>query len=158
MTIQLKNGKPASEETIVAIEKVLGCLLSESVRRFLAVHDGAKPESNSCKVTEKCSFAVRRFIPAADVLLYRKYIDDLPEKAYPVAEDDCGNFVIVDEGKNGAVYFWDHEVRGDPIELASSFGGFLDLLSPFDASTIQLEPTLVKRVWLDPEFLKRLKK
>jgi hypothetical protein len=105
MTIQLKNWKPASEETIVAIEGVLECPLSESVRKFLTIHDGAKPESNTCKVTEECSFSVRRFIPTAEILLHRKYIDGLPQKAYPVAEDDCGNFVIVDEGRNGAVYF-----------------------------------------------------
>ena len=38
------------------------------------------------------------------------------------------------------------------------FGAFLDILEPFDIKTIQLKPGQVKKVWIDPEFLKRLKK
>jgi hypothetical protein len=55
------------------------------------------------------------------------------------------------------VYFWDHEVLDDPVELAPNFDAFLDLLVPFDSSAIQLKPGQVNRVWIDPDFLKKLK-
>lgn len=156
MTVQLKNGKPAPKETIVAIEAVVGPL-SESVRRFLAYHDGAEPESNTFRVSDNCDSGVRRFIPASEVLRQCRYIDGLPSRAYPLAEDDCGNFVVVDEDRSGAVFFWDHEVLDDPVKLAPNFDAFLDLLVPYDPSTIQVKPGQVKRVWVDPDFLKKLK-
>jgi hypothetical protein len=158
MKIHLKNGKPASEGAILAIEVVLGCPLSESFRRFLAVHNGAEPECNSFKISNEQSSGIRWFVPAAEILRKRRFVDGLPQKAYPVAEDDCGNFVYIDEGRNGAVFFWDHELLDDPVELAPNFGAFLDLLEPFDTSTIQLKPGQVKKAWVDPEFLKKLKK
>ena len=68
-----------------------------------------------------------------------------------------GNYVLVDEGRKGTVWFWDHEIPDAPTELAPNFGAFLNLLEPFDIATIQLKPGQVKKVWIDPEFLKRLK-
>jgi hypothetical protein len=128
MKVKLKNGKLASEEAIASIEAVVGPL-SESVRNFLVLHDGAEPESNSFSVGDKCGSGVSRFIPASEILQHRKYIDGLPQTAYPVAQDDCGNFVFVDEARSGVVYFWDHELLDDPVELALTFDAFLDLLA-----------------------------
>jgi hypothetical protein len=156
MKIKLRNGKPAHEGALLTIEAVLGCRLSESFRLFLTAHDGAEPESNYFKISDKNGSGVRWFIPATEILQDRKCIEGLPKKAYPVARDDCGNFVFVDEDKNGAVFFWDHEVLDDPVKLAPNFGAFLDLLEPFDVSTVQLKPGQVKRVWVDPEFLKTI--
>ncbi len=158
MSIQMKGGKPASEQAIIGIERAVGCPLSSSFREFLAESDGAEPDSNVFPVGDKCESSVRQFIPAAEVLQDRRCIGALPPKAYPVARDDCGNFVFVDEERGGAVFFWDHEMPEHSIELAPSFEAFLDLLKPFDASTIQLKPGQVKRVWVDPEFLKKLPK
>jgi hypothetical protein len=68
-----------------------------------------------------------------------------------------GNYVLIDEGKSGAVYFWDHET-GDATKLALTFGDFLNLLEPFDIKTIELKPSQVKKAWIDPKFLKNLRK
>ena len=68
-----------------------------------------------------------------------------------------GNYVFVDEAMNGAVFFWDHEIPEEPTKLADNFQAFLDGLQPFDVKSIELKPGQVKRVWVDPEFLKKLK-
>jgi len=101
---------------------------------------------------------VNQFIPVAEIQKERAYLENIPAKAYPIAWAECGNYVFVDEGKNGAVFFWDHEIPEEITELAANFGAFLDLLEPFDIKTIELKPGQVKRVWVNPEFLKRLKK
>ncbi len=64
----------------------------------------------------------------------------------------------MDEDRNGAVFFWDHELPEQTVELAANFEAFLDVLEPFDIKSIKLRPGQVKRVWTDPDFLKRLKK
>jgi hypothetical protein len=56
------------------------------------------------------------------------------------------------------VFFGDHEVPDEPTELATDFGSFLEILRPYDIRSIQLKPDQAKKVWVDPEFLKTLKK
>jgi hypothetical protein len=56
------------------------------------------------------------------------------------------------------VFFWDHELPDGPTELAADFGSFLESLEPFDIRMVQMKPDQVKKVWVDAEFLKRLKK
>lgn len=157
MKITLKNGKSASDESILALQTALGCQLSGSFRGFVQGNDGAKPETNIFKFTPKNESGVNRFIPVAEILKERARVEDLPTKAYPIAWAEGGNYVFVDEGQNGAVFFWDHETQ-ELIEIAINFGSFLDLLEPFDVQKIELKPGQVKKVWIDPEFLKRLKK
>lgn len=158
MKIHLHDGKPASEEPTQALEVALGCRLSDSFRAFLRDHDGAKPEANVFEINDKDQCGVNRFIPAAEIWKERSHIENIPSKAYPVAWAECGNFIFVDEGRNGAVFFWDHELPEETIELAASFGAFLDLLEPFDIKSVKLRPGQVKRAWIDPDFLRRLKK
>ncbi len=78
--------------------------------------------------------------------------------AYPVAWADGGDFVFIDEGRNGSIFYLNHEVFNDHTKLADNFDAFLDLLEPFDVRSIELKPGQVKKVWVDPEFLKKLKK
>ena len=158
MKIKLKNGKPAAEETTLALETALDCRLSASFKVFLQAHDGAQPETNIFKIGGKNESGVNRFIPAGEIQKERDRIENIPKKGYPVAWAEGGNYVFIDEGRNGAVFFWDHELPEKIIELAANFGAFLDILEPFDIKTIQLKPGQVKKVWIDPEFLKRLKK
>ena len=88
----------------------------------------------------------------------RQYIDDIPNQAYPIAWASCGNYVLLDEGKGEQVYFWDHELPDENIiKLANNFDEFLSTLEPFDINSIELKPGQVKKVWIDPEFLKRIK-
>jgi hypothetical protein len=158
MKVKLKNGRPAAEGMALTLEHALGCRLSDSFKGFISSRDGAKPETNIFKINEQNDSGVNGFIPVAEIQRERAFIEDIPAKAYPVAWAEGGNYVFIDEGKNGAVYFWDHEAPQSVTELAANFGAFLDPLEPFDINTIELKPGQVKKVWVDPEFLNRLKK
>jgi hypothetical protein len=158
MKIKLTEGRAASQEAIAALEAELGCWLSDSFKAFVQTYDGAKPETNFFKIGDKNESGVRRFIPVDEIRDERAHIEYFPQKkAYPVAEDGLGNYVFIDEGKDGAVFFWDHYPSEESIQLATNFAAFLGLLDPFDIKSIKLKPGQVKRVWLDPEFLKCLK-
>jgi hypothetical protein len=151
MKIRIEKGRPASAEAIHSIERLLGTTLSEDYRTFLLSHDGGEPESNCFDVGATGGSGIRWFTPAADIPLQRTYIDHIPEKAYPIAEDDCGNFILIDEAKNGAVFFWDHETS-DLTLVAADFTAFLESLEPFDTESVRLKPGQVKHVWVDPDF------
>jgi hypothetical protein len=155
MKIILKEGKSASKKSVQQLEEALGCPISDSFRRFVSENDGSKPESNRFKISEDNGAAVNRFIPVSEILEERQYIDNIPSQAYPIAWASCGNYVLLDEGEGGKVYFWDHEFEDENItELADSFDSFLSVLEPFDRNSIKLKPGQVKSVWIDPEFKK----
>ena len=157
MKVKLRNGKAAPEESILAAETRLGYVISTSFRTFLRTQDGAEPETNIFRVSTRNDSGVNRFIPVTEIGDERTRIESIPAKGYPVAWAEGGNYVFIDEAKHGAVFFWDHEEPEDPVELAGSFDAFLNLLEPFDIKSIELKPGQVKRVWVDPEFLKKLK-
>jgi hypothetical protein len=73
----------------------------------------------------------------------------------PCGLAEGGNFVFIDEGCGGSVFFWDHEMVTATLS-ARTFADSLDVLEPFDIKTIKLKPRQVKKVWIDPEFLKRI--
>jgi hypothetical protein len=157
MKIKLKRGKAVSDESILALQVALGCQISGSFRDFVRGNDGAEPEPNSFKISAKNESGVNRFIPVEEIVKERGRVETIPTQAYPVAWAEGGNYVFVDDGNSGAVFFWDHETQ-ELTQLAPDFGAFLDLLEPFDSMKIDLKPGQVKKVWIDPEFLKRLKK
>src|SRR5271170_848465 len=144
MTVKLTCGKTASQQEILALETELNCRLSDSLKMFLQEHDGAEPESNIFRITDNNECGVNQFIPCGEMLKERNYIENIPPNAFPVAWAECGNYVFVDEGQKGVVCFWDHETA-EITSLAASFGDFLDLLQPFDISTVKLKPGQVKR-------------
>ena len=158
MKIKLQDGKPASQDAIASLEAALGCRLSDSFRSFVATYDGARPQPNIFRVSDNNDCGVNEFIPVHEIEKVCRNVEKIGPRAYPVAWAECGNYVCVDEDRNGAVFFWDHEVPDEPTELAASFGSFLDLLEPFDIGTIPLKPGQVKKVWIDPEFAKTLRK
>lgn len=86
----------------------------------------------------------------------RLCIENLSSSAFPIAFDDCGNFVVLD-AKIAAVYFWDHEIGTPLFEIATDFADFIERLEPFDTSSINLKPGQVKRVWIEPGFLESLR-
>src|ERR1700684_3484016 len=119
MKVKLQGGRTAPEQNILRLEAELGCTLSPSFRKFLGVHDGAKPQTNIFRVNDRNECGVDRFIPADEILKERSYIENIPPRAFPVAWAEGGNFVFIDEGKDGAVYFWDHELA-EATELATN--------------------------------------
>lgn len=158
MTIRLTDGKPASAYAIEKLEKNIGTVLSDSFKGFLRIHNGAKPESNTVKISNNNAVNVNRFIPVEEIMKERAYIENIPPKAYPIAWATGGNYIFIDEQKDGAVFFWDHEEPEKIAKLASDFSAFLEVLEPFNVNSIELKPGQVKKVWIDPEFLKRVKK
>jgi hypothetical protein len=136
----------------------LGCPISDSFRRFVSENDGSEPESNQFKIGDDNGAAVNRFIPVSEILEERQYIDNCPSQAYPIAWASCGNYVLLDEGEGGKVYFWDHEFEDENItELADNFDAFLSIVEPDDVNSTELKPEQVLKVWANPEFLKRIK-
>ncbi len=133
MKITLTEGKPAPLEAVQKLEKVLGCPISGEFRRFISNNDGARPQPNSFPIGDDNSSGVRKFIPVSNILEEREYIDNIPVRAYPIAEDSFGNYVLLDEGTGGKIYFWDHEFEDENItHLADSFDEFLSILQPDD--------------------------
>ena len=157
MKIKLQNGKPASSQAIEEIQAAIGHVLSDSFKNFSQTSSGAKPETNILKSSESCDVGVNAFIPVEEILEERRHIENLPKHAYPVAWAEGGNYIVVDEGRSGAVYFWDHELPEGMVELAPGFNAFLERLEPFDISKVELKPGQVKKAWIDPKFLDRLK-
>jgi hypothetical protein len=158
MKVKLHEGRRASEDAVLALEVTLGCRLCDSFRSFLLAYDGSVPETNTFRISDCNDGGVNGFIPVSEIQGVRRYIENLPRRAYPVAWAECGNYVVIDEDRSGAVFFWDHEIQGEPIELAPNFGFFLGLLEPHDITTIPLKPGQVKRVWVDPGFAERFRK
>jgi len=113
--------------------------------------------SNTFNYGEKHTSGVSEFIPVNQIPQERTFVENLPEKAYPVAWAECGDCIFINEARGGAVFFWEHETE-EIIEVAPSFAAFLELLEPFDVNSIKLKPGQVKRVWVDPGFLKSQKK
>lgn len=157
MSVKLTGGARASEVDVASLEKSLGGKLPRAVADFFRQHDGAKPENNSFRIGERNESAVREFILVREIEDERKCLGNLPRGAFPIATDNCGNYVLVNIDTGGAVYFWDHEL-GETILLSQDFSSFLALLEPFDINSVELRPGQVKRVWIDPDFLKSLKK
>ena len=108
MKIELNKGKFASEAELEKLEAELGCPLSKSFRTFLSRNDGAVAATNIFKVNDKTEGGVNKFIPVRDIAKERRYIENFPSKAYPVALAEGGNYVFIDEGSSGQVFFWDH--------------------------------------------------
>jgi hypothetical protein len=126
MKMKLRNGKPASDEATLPLEVALGCRLSDSFRAFLGANDGAKPKTNVFRISDNDESGVNGFTPVSEIQKARACIENIPRRAYPIAWAEGGNYVFIDEGRNGAVFFWDHEVPNEPTELATDFGSFLE--------------------------------
>jgi hypothetical protein len=156
MKIKFKRGRTALDADIRCFEIELGFGVSDSFKAFVAEFDGCEPETNIFKISEDNDSGVNRFIPIKEIGKERKNIENLPIWAYPVAWAEGGNYVYIDQGENGAVFFWDHEDPENVFKLAENFESFLSVLKPFDASSIELKPRQVKSSWIDPDFLKSL--
>jgi hypothetical protein len=101
---------------------------------------------------------VNGFIPVRDITQEAQHIENLGAGSFPIAWAEGGNYILMDLASGGTVSYWDHEQPDSPTELAESFLSFLDLLEPFDATAVELKPGQVISAWIDPDFLKSLKK
>lgn len=157
MKVTLSGGGEASQSAVSTLELAIGKPLDAQFRRFVTYQNGATPGSNSFPVNGVAHMGgVNQFIAVEDIVPERSYIDDLPPHAYPVALSSGGNYVLLDQSQGGAIFFWDHEIKGGIYKIANSFEIFLDMLEPFDVSKIKPAPGQVKSAWIDPDFFKKL--
>ncbi|MBC3930031.1 SMI1/KNR4 family protein [Undibacterium sp. CY21W] len=157
MKLKLTKGRAASRSEITALERKIGMAIAPEFVEFAVENDGAEPETNIFKISEANESGVNGFIPVKEIYKESSRIENLPQFSFPVAWAEGGNYVLICQGENGAVYFWDHEQPDNITRLAANFGLFLNLLEPFDVSTVKLKPGQVKEAWIDPDFLKSLK-
>ncbi len=156
MKVKLSKGSAASPDDVALLEAKLGEPLVRDYLTFLERNDGAEAESNICAIDRASNCAVTGFIPVRDIPEEMSWIENLPDRAFPIAWAEGGNYVLLDQGKGGAVFFWDHELPDDMIRIADDFDAFLETLEPFDPSSVVLKPEDVKKAWIDPDFLKSL--
>ena len=120
-------------------------------------NDGAEPETNFFKISDKNESEVNGFIPVKKIAEEIQAIGDPPDGSYSIVWAEGGNYVVVNEADAGAVFFWDHERIDGMARLTSNFRSFLDILEPFDVNSIELKPGQVLKAWIDPDFLKEIK-
>ncbi len=156
MKLQLKKGRAASQNDIAALQQRIGEPIVSEFLEFVAVNDGAEPETNIFKVGATNESGVNRFIPIKEIIHEMSQIENLPKKSFPFAWAEGGNYVFLNQADNGAVFFWDHEQPDNLVKLANGLRSFLELLEPFDISSIKLKPGQVKNAWIDPDFLKEV--
>lgn len=155
MTISFRTQGRASEQDIAILEEAIRQPISHGFREFVMSLDGAEPDQNSFSVNEELESGVNEFIPVRKIVSERANIENIHDSCYPFAWAEGGNYLLIDEGRQGAVFFWDHEVPDQEHKIADSFKDFLDLMQPFDPASIQLAPGQVRSAWIDPDFLKK---
>ncbi|MGI8750492.1 MAG: HNH endonuclease [Thermoleophilaceae bacterium] len=119
---------PVSTETLAAAEArlaELGHPIPPSYKAFLADQDGGEPVRDffSFRQGERDQHAlVQWFYGIAESLEgdlvgeAESLIDRVPAGVLSIAGDGSGNAVVMDgrDGRDGPVYFWDHEFEGEP--------------------------------------------
>lgn len=156
MKVKLTKGSAASQRDIALLQQKLGEPLPSEFVEFIARHDGAEPETNIFRCGTANESGVNGFIPVKEIASEMQRIENLPSRSFPVAWAEGGNYVYIDQAENGAVFFWDHERPDCSAKLSSSFQSFLELLEPFDLSSVKLKPGQLKRIWIDSDFLKEI--
>lgn len=175
MTISIKKSGPKIEASAIEnLERELAYSFPDDYKRFLLGFNGGTPETNSFDVpATKTGSGVRIFYGVLgagkdeDLVHEQRLLKDrLPVGIIAIAEAVGGNRVCLSlrAEDRGTVFFWDHELESEEdlaaalAKLASSFDAFLLLLRKFDPQSVELRPEQVEHVWVDPEFLKSLKK
>jgi hypothetical protein len=149
------KGRPAQEAQITALERALGFELPQDYRQFVLASDGATPETNVFRIGAENESGVNQFIPIISIVPEKSLlVSELPNRCFPIAWAEGGNYVCLQIQNGTRVLFWDHEVPNRPTVLADSFTAFLELLRPFDVISIELKPKQVVGVWVSPKLKK----
>ncbi|MES2995957.1 MAG: SMI1/KNR4 family protein [Verrucomicrobiota bacterium] len=156
MKIKLIKGRPESKDNIASFEAELGRSVPIDFSEFVQTNDGAELETNIFDIGDGNESGVNGFIPISQIHNEMRNIENLPPHAFPVAWAEGGNYVLIKQGMNSGVYFWDHERPESMTRLAENFSSFLGVLKPFDISSINLKPGQVMKAWIDPDFLKKM--
>jgi hypothetical protein len=151
MSVEIPTMPAPKQDDLRQLALRVGTDLPQAYIDFVSRHDGATPESNSFEVGADNASGVRQFISVTEAPSVLTDVEGFPAGMVPVADDDCGNFIYIDPA-DGGVFFWDHEIDGPDLRVASDLPTFLGQLAPFDASKVKLAPGQVRRVWVNPNF------
>ena len=127
---------------------------------FIAIHDGGEVSRNIIELSDGRLISIESFIPFRTIHgELQKWQDRLPPGCFPIAWVRGDNLLLLeDQARGGRVLYLDHECSGLPSYVAGGFNEFLELMRPFDPSTVQLQPGQVISVWKHPGFDELLKK
>jgi hypothetical protein len=164
-----RQNQPAMPREVAELETALKMALPSDYREFLLRQNGGVPETNVFDVPgESNSSGINEFLSISELIEKKRELADrfVPE-AIPIAYAEGGNYLCLVLGGRRGVFYWDHELEaadGAPptwanmFLLAPTFADFLEGLREFDPSKVELKPGQVKKAWIDPDFLKSLKK
>ena len=160
--VELIDGTKAREEDIKALEEFLGGELPKTYIDFLSKYDGAVPSDNyiTAESMNDGYASIRKFVPVLKIIQLTKDIDFIFQNTFPIAEDDCGNFICLDI-RNGHILFWDHEIsysEEDEIYLAEDISQLLSQLVSFPIDNSDLDISGAKIIYSDPEFMEQQRK
>ncbi|MDF2927174.1 MAG: / family protein [Paenibacillaceae bacterium] len=149
-----------------SFKKMIDSELEHTYEKFLMEFNGGEPTFNifTIKNAEKNGiqqFSVRNFfgigIQKDDDLLIQLEVfkERLPKDVIPIARTEGGNILCINLTENdyAQIVLFDHELE-EVIFVCNTFEEFLNDLQPYE--NINLEGYTVKKVWIDPDFLKSL--
>lgn len=140
------------------LEEYVGHKFPGELKTFFKKYNGANVEPNIFEYSDSLQCNVNKFISLKEIVNEIKFIDNLDKFTIPVAIAEGGNYVIVNVLENGKVYFWDHEEPEIKYPISDNILDFLDQLEPFSVNDIELKKEDIISSWIDPDFLKSIKK
>lgn len=153
------SGSPitVNDELFVAS---LGLRAPREFLDFIAIHDGGAVSSNIIELPDRRLISIESFIPFRTIHgELQKYQDRIPPGCFPIARVRGDNLLLLeDRTRGGRVLYMDHECSDLPSYVAAGFNEFVELMQPFDPSTVRLQPGQVISVWKHPRFDELLKK
>jgi hypothetical protein len=148
------RGEPASRAELKDAEHRLGVLLPSDYAKFMLEGNGGTPTLTDFDVGPDIVGSVREFVQLDELRHAPEWADSVDEGLIAIAEDDFGNYVLLDcrGGRRAGVEFH-HETR-EVTRLADSFTGFLELLREPSSDAVGLEGAEIS---IAPGFADELK-
>ncbi|WP_249872820.1 SMI1/KNR4 family protein [Oceanobacillus saliphilus] len=171
--INIVSSEGFNENDLITFSRKIGYELPKDYIEFLRHHNGGYVKnsiSSYFKNGKQKFFLTSMFgLGSDDDLLSRfeTYKKRIPNTCIPIGRDAGGNLVCLNlsEDRYGYVYFWDHEEElnyeegkitiNDLYLITETFNEFLNSIERDDLKKSE-EGYKVKKVWVDPDFLKEL--
>lgn len=171
--INIVSNEGFNENALITFSEKISYELPKDYVEFLRYHNGGyvKNSISSYFKNGKQKFILTSMfgLGSDDDLLsqFETYKNRIPNTCIPIGRDAGGNLVCLNlsEDRYGYVYFWDHEEElnyekgkiaiNDLYFIAETFNEFLNSMERDDLKDSE-KGYKVKKVWVDPDFLKEL--
>ena len=172
--IKIISNKDFSEKRLAVFSNKISYKLPNDYIDFIRNHNGGYVTESvgTYYKNEKQKFILTSMfgLGADDDLIsqFKIYKRRIPSTCIPIGRDAGGNLICLNlSGSNyGYVYFWYHEEElnykegtitiDDLYFIADSFKKFLNSIENEETGKTEVEGYKVKKVWIDPDFLKEL--